>query len=116
MNCHPDLVRYARWWQGEQEAKAAKVKIPDEDVDASYFNENRRRPPSSTSSWDAVSVMTPEKTKTGRGYAKNTKRQNEGLKTEGEMESQPDPAVLEEIKALETKLAVLKDKARSSGH
>ena len=46
---------------------------------------------------------------TDKGYAKNTKRQNENLKTEGEMESQPDPAVLEEIKALETKLAVLKE-------
>ena len=42
VNCHPDLVRYARWWQAEQEAKAAKVKIPDEDVDASYFDETRR--------------------------------------------------------------------------
>ena len=36
-------------------------------------------------------------------------------KTEGEMESRPDPAVLEEIYQLETKLAILKDKARSSG-
>ena len=62
---------------------------------------------------------TPEKVRSGKGYPKNQVKRNiddvKG-KTEGEMESRPDPAVLEEIYQLETKLAILKDnKARSSG-
>ena len=62
---------------------------------------------------------TPEKVRSGKGYPKNqVKRNSDDVKgkTEGEMESRPDPAVLEEIYQLETKLAILKDnKARSSG-
>ena len=119
-NCHTDLVRYARWFQEELETKAAKTKIPDEEVDASYVNykaRTSRGPSSTTSSWETVSA-TPEKVRSGKGYPKNQVKRNSDDakgKTEGEMESRPDPAVLEEIYQLETKLAILKDKARSSG-
>ena len=117
-NCHTDLVRFARWFQQELETKAAKTKI--EEVDASYVNYKTgtsRGSPSTTSSWETVSA-TPEKMRSGKGYPKNQVKRNSDNakgKTEGEMESRPDPAVLEEIYQLETKLAILKDKGRSSG-
>ncbi|CAE7689238.1 unnamed protein product [Symbiodinium sp. CCMP2592] len=62
---------------------------------------------SAAGSWEAVSVPST-KIGRGKGNAKTTKRPQE---TEDKpMESEIDPAVLEEIQVLQTRLALLKDK------
>ncbi|CAE7219835.1 unnamed protein product, partial [Symbiodinium sp. KB8] len=117
-NSHPDLVRYAKWFKNEMDRKSVKAHINDDTVDASYVPETSHGKTSSNSSWDAVTVLTPTNYKTGKGYTKTTpKRGNDEMKDKSKaMESQPDPAVLEEIKALQTKLAILKDKANCCGN
>ncbi|CAE6967476.1 unnamed protein product [Symbiodinium sp. CCMP2592] len=95
-NSSPELVMYARWWQEQQRAKSNKTEIHDEDSE------------------DEVN-LTPTKRYNGKGNTKATpKRPSKDLidKDEKIMDSQPDQTVLDEIKALETNLAVLKDKDR----
>ncbi|CAE7268957.1 unnamed protein product [Symbiodinium sp. CCMP2456] len=71
----------------------------------------------SRGSWDKVSIMDVQSNVnyTGKGNTKATPKRNSAETVEtGIMDSQPDPETLAEIQALETKLAILKDKARSS--
>ncbi|CAE6947744.1 unnamed protein product [Symbiodinium sp. CCMP2592] len=113
-NSSPELVMYARWWQEHQHSKSNKVKIYDEDSEAEDSKWSQRAATSSKGSWDEVS-LTPTKGYTGKGNTKATpKRPSKDLigKDKKIMDSQPDQDVLDEIQALETKLALLKDKAR----
>ncbi|CAE7510826.1 GIP [Symbiodinium sp. CCMP2592] len=118
-NSSPELVMYARWWSEQQKNKAGRAKIPVEDEDYEGTISSRRSPTSTGTSWEEVTV-TPSKgyrQSSGKGNTKTTpKRMSPELleKTEGKMDSQADAAVLQEIADLETKLAILKDKARGS--
>ncbi|CAE7573873.1 unnamed protein product, partial [Symbiodinium microadriaticum] len=74
-----------------------------------------RTPTSSRGSWDEVSLSYTKEYAShgGKGNTKVTpKRSSYDLKEKNEhtMDSQPDPETLAEIQALETKLALLKDK------
>ncbi|CAE7435682.1 unnamed protein product, partial [Symbiodinium sp. CCMP2456] len=118
-NCSPELAMYAKWWQNQQLALSTTAEIMDEESDQDYPANTHPTSTPSRGSWEEVSVT---KTKgysgsTGKGNTKATpKRDNQVLheKDEKIMDSQPDPSTLAEIQALETKLAILKDKARSS--
>ncbi|CAE7294300.1 GIP [Symbiodinium sp. CCMP2592] len=35
-NSHPDLIRYARWYEQHLKEKAAKTKVPDDEFDSTY--------------------------------------------------------------------------------
>ncbi|CAE7261564.1 RE2 [Symbiodinium sp. CCMP2592] len=108
---------YGSWAVEQQNTKSSKAKIYDEDSEEEGSKGTQRAATSSRGSWDEVS-LTPTKGYTGKGNTKATpKRPSKDLigKDEKIMDSQPDQNVLEEIQALETKLAVLKDKAREIG-
>ncbi|CAE7596688.1 unnamed protein product, partial [Symbiodinium necroappetens] len=114
-NCSPELAMYAKWWQNQQLALSTTAEIMDEESDQDYPANTHPTSTPSRGSWEEVSVT---KTKgysgsTGKGNTKATpKRDNQVLheKDEKIMDSQPDPSTLAEIQALETKLAILKDK------
>ena len=73
---------------------------------------------SSTGSWEAV-ASTPQRSGKGNqktATPKRTKANDEDERNRNPMDSEVDPAVLEEIQILQTRLALLKDKAKSPGH
>ena len=119
-NADPELVRFARWWE-QNEAKKRGGYTHEEPEEMS-----RKLMPasagSSPTSWESVSVwetqwpakatvaegektqmpMTPGNTK------RRTKEHNPAI-----MEDEIDETTAEEIKQLELRLALLKDKARA---
>ena len=116
-NAHPDLIRYARWFENNLKEKANRTKVPDDESDSNYQATNTKTAGTTKDSWDAASVLTVPvvKNSSGKGSTKSAKRSNHELKDKsGYMEAKPDEAVTEEIQALELRLALLKDKARSS--
>ena len=143
-NASPDLVRFAKWYHKERTMKKMQtygvetadnpIPFPDDessvksgypapwtersDTYISAVNRNYKGRPTSSSaaSWEAVST-TPQKSGKGNQKTvtpKRNKPEDEPLEHKT-MESEVDPAVLEEIRVLQTRLAVLKDKAKSSG-
>ena len=113
------MIMYARWWKENRLNDPKETAIRDGGSDLEDPPPTSRATASSRGSWEQVS-STPTKGyrgPTGKGNTKpSPKRENptaeEYQKTT--MDATADPAVIEEIKALELKLALLKDKARGS--
>ncbi|CAE7304830.1 GIP, partial [Symbiodinium sp. KB8] len=130
-NADPELVRFARWWDQNEENKKNRGYMKDD------YDEMSKRPmppasePGTSTSWETVShawetswpthppleasrttrrdpaqlPFTPETAK-----ATNTKRRTHDAKSEA-MDDEVDEETAEEIKKLELRLALLKDKA-----
>ncbi|CAE7900046.1 RE1, partial [Symbiodinium sp. KB8] len=133
-NCSVELMMFAKWWKEEQQVKAGRTKIKEDtsdyedyqkEIHSGYANpprsHNTHESPakakstatSSRGSWEEVSAYSREcHIPTGKGNAKTTsKRTNHEIFEKTTMDAKADPGVLDEIAALETKLAILKDKA-----
>ncbi|CAE7467344.1 RE2 [Symbiodinium sp. CCMP2456] len=123
-NADPDLVRFARWWEANEDKKRGYMK--------GVSDEMSRRPmpaasdPGTTTSWETVSqhvweTSWPAKPTTdsrsstqmpitpGAGTTANTKRRTADENPSG-MDDEIDEETAEEIKKLELRLALLKDK------
>ncbi|CAE7780747.1 RE1 [Symbiodinium sp. CCMP2592] len=94
-NPHVELVRFAQWW----EAKEYETHYGDRGT----IEENATVPYPLDTSSVADLPHDPRNSKRGNPYGDLP-----------EMEAETDPATLEEIRALETRLAVLKQKAKAS--
>lgn len=128
-NADPDLVRFVRWWDNNEEKKRGYVK--------DNFDEASRRPmptasdQGTTTSWETVSQRAWETSwptrpplgaqsstqmpiTPGAAHAGNTKRRTKDENPNG-MDDEIDEDTAEEIKKLELRLALLKDKARTRG-
>ncbi|CAE7528745.1 Copia protein [Symbiodinium microadriaticum] len=131
-NADPELVRFARWWDQNEE------RTKDNSYVKESFDETSRRPmpptsePGTSTSWETVSHTAWEtswpvqpplgQSKTGyqdvaqmpiapgTGSTTNTKRRTQDTKTEA-MDDEIDENTAEEIRKLELRLALLKDKA-----
>ena len=118
-NSSAELMMYAKWWNEQQKIKAGRTHIPEEDDSYEDPPSSVRSPTPTRTSWEEVSI-TPSKGyrgPTGKGNTKMTPKRGHCEAQDGivkKMEFQTDPAVLQEIADLETKLAVLKDRARGS--
>ncbi|CAE7866875.1 RE1 [Symbiodinium sp. KB8] len=117
-NADPELISYANWWdRKEAEKKAGYMKREVDDTS--------RTPgaPSDATSWASVSVWedewpkrtttTPDKQLPVAPNTKTKRRTQEGDETI--MDAEPDQETLEEIQKLETRLAILKNKAKAKG-
>ncbi|CAE7247031.1 GIP, partial [Symbiodinium sp. CCMP2456] len=124
-NADPDLVRFARWWDANEEKKRGYTKGDSDEMS--------RRPmpaasdPGTTTSWETVSQHVWETscptrpaldsrssaqmpiTPPGTGTTANTKRRTKDENPSG-MDDEIDEETTEEIKKLELRLALLKDK------
>ncbi|CAE7287015.1 RE1 [Symbiodinium sp. KB8] len=114
-NPHVELVRFARWWDNEQTAKytteieqCATVPFTEPDTDGSSAW-------GLISDWGADKVKTPSPSKGSGGYPMAPRPNKRGSSSSGtgEMDTELDQATLEEIRALETRLATLKQKAKA---
>ncbi|OLP99804.1 hypothetical protein AK812_SmicGene17601 [Symbiodinium microadriaticum] len=137
-NCSVELMMFAKWWKEEQQVKAGRTKIKEDtsdyedyqkEIHSGYANpprsHNTHESPakakstatSSRGSWEEVSAYSRERhIPTGKGNAKTTsKRTNHEIFEKTTMDAKADPGVLDEIAALETKLAILKDKEYNYG-
>ena len=144
-NPHVELVRFAKWWESEQHRIHYGTPIEDSATVPFPREESIQGTALSVSSaWTEVDYQAPYKPmrrgQPSAGYDKNfqdparwdlpkttyqtsPKQPKRGASSSSydkeimeEMESEADPAVLEEIRALEGKLAALKQKARVSGN
>ena len=133
-NPHVELVRFARWWESEQHRHHYGTPIEENSVVPYPLSSQGEA--SASSAWSEVdNTQSPIVPRTGSaraGYNKDlppwsdyqspTKMNKRTSDSSGfdkdvmnEMESEADPKVLEEIRALESKLAALKDKAKVTG-
>ncbi|CAE7297819.1 unnamed protein product, partial [Symbiodinium sp. CCMP2456] len=136
-NASPDLIRFAKWYHKERTLKKMQNYGTEEFVDPTPFpdddssNQSAHQTPltawrgavssppptrgykgsSSTGSWEAV-ASTPHRSGKGNQKIITPKRSNpeEEEAAHKTMESEVDPAVLDEIQVLQTRLALLKDK------
>ena len=112
---HVELVRFARWWEekeynqhyGDQDSIEANATVPYPSDTASATGSCR------TTGWDVVTEDRLNKMNSDLPVA--PKASKRGAPVSGaSMESEPDPATLEEINALEARLAALKQKAKAA--
>ncbi|CAE7504439.1 RE2 [Symbiodinium natans] len=112
-NAHPELVRYARWWEENQKKRYSGTGTFEENAIVP-FPSDMASDSGTSSSWGVIHDRTSGSDMPHPVMArsqKRTKEQNDGEK----MEAESDPQALEEIQALETKLAILKEKAKTGG-
>ncbi|OLP99061.1 hypothetical protein AK812_SmicGene18412 [Symbiodinium microadriaticum] len=143
-NPHVELVRYAKWWESEQHRIHYGTPIEDNATVPFPREESVQGTASSVSSaWTEVDYQAPYKPmrrgQSSAGYDKSfqdpavwdlpkttyqmsPKQPKRGASSSSydkevmeEMESEADPGVLEEIRALEAKLAALKQKELLTG-
>ena len=112
-NPHVELIRFAKWWEakeyehhhyGDQDSIEANATVP-------YPEESSSRGAASTAEWDVVSGQHPW----SRDLPIDPRKTKRGMPTGGyqDMDAEVDPNTMEEIRALETRLAVLKQKAKA---
>ncbi|CAE7634004.1 RE2 [Symbiodinium sp. CCMP2592] len=120
-NPHPELVRFARWWDNSQERAYVEertieansvIPFPDSETDTSAWG--------NWSEWgrESPKKQTPAKG-ASKGYSRNTdlmlprtNKRGSSSQAESAMDAEGDPETIAEIEALEQKLAALKDKAK----
>ena len=117
-NPHVELARYATWWKereekehrehyGTEDTLEASATVPFPSETSSVAGSSRTAP------WDVITD--------GGGYSaardlpigRKTTKRGVPMETSEAMDSEIDPNTLEEIRALETRLAVLKQKAKA---
>ncbi|CAE7361897.1 RE2 [Symbiodinium sp. CCMP2592] len=104
-NPHVELVRFAQWWEAKEYETHYGDRGTIEENATDVVTEGRphveNRDPTIPASRDLP--YDPRTTKRGNTHGDSP-----------DMEAEADPATLEEIRALETRLAVLKQKAKAS--
>ncbi|CAE7477908.1 unnamed protein product, partial [Symbiodinium microadriaticum] len=118
-NPHVELVRFAKWWEDDQYQKHygdqanieknATVPFPDSPSQAAPSGASSSAG-TSLHEWRVTGLPTQHD-----DYPippKVNKRGSSGAGYSADMDQEIDPKTLEEIRALETRLAVLKDKAK----
>ena len=119
-NADPELVRFARWWDQNEERKKGYPGSRLEDASEAPAPSSVGTSWESVSPWEAswpkkatsTSSQLPIAPKTSEKA--NSKRRTQGDE-ENDMDGEPDQETLEEIMKLETRLAVLKSKAKAKG-
>ena len=117
-NPHVELVRFAKWWEEDQyEKNYGNAKSIEANAVTPYPTSSppRATPSEATSSaWDGSEwkvTSWPDRDDYPI-HPKNTKRGSSSNAEANAMEQEIDPGTLEEIRALEMRLAVLKSKAK----
>eukprot|EP00439_Symbiodinium_sp_Y106_P021298 s4955_g2.t1 len=115
-NPHVELIRFAKWWEakeyehhhyGDQDSIEANATVP-------YPEESSSRGAASTAEWDVVSGQHPS----SRDLPIDPRKTKRGMPTGGyqDMDTEVDPNTMEEIRALETRLAERADSRRTTTH
>ncbi|CAE7678552.1 RE2, partial [Symbiodinium sp. CCMP2456] len=120
-NPHPELIRYAKWWEqyeyeihyGDGDTLEANATVPYTE-DATQWSVS-----SGTEGWDKVSDKGQSHAAKDlpidpRANKRATSSSGYDPEVMNAMETEMDPATLEEIIALETRLAALKQKAKAA--
>ena len=121
---HVELVRFAKWWEAkEYELHYGDQGSIEENATVPYQDETTSGAASSTVGWDLVTEARtrrkdqnpPADLHVAKDLPFDPRATKRGVPSEGypAMEAEVDPNTLEEIKALETRLAVLKQKAKA---
>ncbi|CAE7251257.1 RE2, partial [Symbiodinium sp. CCMP2456] len=120
-NPHPELVRYAKWWEeyeyqihyGDGNTLEANATVPYSE-DATQWSVS-----SANEGWEKVTDKS--RNHTAKDLPIDPRANKRGASSSGydpevmrSMETEMDPATLEEIIALETRLAALKQKAKAA--
>ena len=115
-NPHVELIRYAKWWEnkeyqehyGEDDSLEANATVPypmDNTSAAGY---------SGTTNWDVITDTRARRMDRDLPIDPRTTKRGPPARSGEQMDSEIDPGTLEEIRALETRLAVLKQKAKAA--
>ncbi|CAE7197343.1 RE2 [Symbiodinium sp. CCMP2592] len=115
-NPHVELIRYAKWWEakeyeenyGSEGTLEANATVPYPADVASVAAS------SGTAPWDLVPDQQPSRKELDLPFDPRATKRGAPTGATNEMESEIDPTTLDEIKALETRLAILKQKAKAA--